>query len=153
MENKLPFTPSKETLVFLFEDWLKSRPGLDWRDYGGGRDGYAAYRAESRRITQQKNDGLRILAWLERSAITAEEIIEGFRAFSGRLELCHDDKRGFYFSYCTGQYYPTEYRAAACAVMASALWAYYRDENSTGDSMRATFRRIFGNSLARRWFN
>ena len=44
MDNKLPFTPSKETLVFLLEDWLKSRPGLDWRDYGGGRDGWLALR-------------------------------------------------------------------------------------------------------------
>jgi hypothetical protein len=34
-------------------------------------------------------------------------------AFSGRLEW-HPDG---YFDYCTGQYYPTEYRSAAAAVL------------------------------------
>jgi hypothetical protein len=29
--------------------------------------------------------------------------------------------------YCTGQYFPTEYRRAACAVLASALWSAKRD--------------------------
>jgi hypothetical protein len=28
--------------------------------------------------------------------------------------------------YCTGQYFPTEYRRAVCAVLASALWEYTR---------------------------
>lgn len=30
--------------------------------------------------------------------------------------------------YCTGQYWPTEYRKAACAVLASAVWSWMRDE-------------------------
>lgn len=29
--------------------------------------------------------------------------------------------------YCTGQYFPTEYRRAVCAVLASALWDYTRE--------------------------
>jgi hypothetical protein len=29
--------------------------------------------------------------------------------------------------YCTGQYWPTEYRRAVCAVLASALWEYTRN--------------------------
>lgn len=29
--------------------------------------------------------------------------------------------------YCTGQYFPTEYRRAVCAVLASALWDYVRE--------------------------
>jgi hypothetical protein len=32
--------------------------------------------------------------------------------------------------YCTGQYFPTEYRRAACAVLASALWEYTREHCS-----------------------
>lgn len=29
--------------------------------------------------------------------------------------------------YCTGQYWPTEYRRAVCAVLASAIWDYWRE--------------------------
>lgn len=65
--------------------------------------------------------------------------------------------------YCTGQYWPTEYRAAACAVLASALWAYWRDccpddeaarrGLSPGSWVRCTARRELGAPLARRWFD
>jgi hypothetical protein len=34
---------------------------------------------------------------------------------------------GLRIDYCTGQYFPTEYRKAVCAVLASALWAKYRE--------------------------
>lgn len=51
-----------------------------------------------------------------------------------------------------------EYRAAACAVLASALWDYYRanippETEKKGDKLRAKFRRMFGDSIASRWFN
>jgi hypothetical protein len=61
--------------------------------------------------------------------------------------------------YCTGQYWPTEYRRAACAVLASALWAYQRDnlkpdpDCRPGDVLRAHFRKEFGRRIANRWFN
>ena len=77
--------------------------------------------------------------------------------------------------YCTGQYFPTEYRKAACAVLASALWNWQRDNMpkadlikangdgpvcevypgavSAGDWLRASFRRQFGRSITNRWFN
>jgi hypothetical protein len=38
--------------------------------------------------------------------------------------LSWDGKR---LDYTTGQYWPTEYRRAAAAVLASALWSYWRD--------------------------
>jgi hypothetical protein len=34
---------------------------------------------------------------------------------------------GVSLDYCTGQYWPTEYRAAVCAVLASLLWAHARE--------------------------
>jgi len=48
--------------------------------------------------------------------------------------------------------------AAACAVLASALWDYYRadlppETENKGDKLRAKFRRMFGDSIASRWFN
>jgi hypothetical protein len=77
--------------------------------------------------------------------------------------------------YCTGQYFPTEYRRAVCAVLASALWTYTREHcmpeptlhhNSetgetlhrykgmhAGDWLRAHFRQQFGRGIASRWFS
>ena len=69
-----------------------------------------------------------------------------------------------YLEYCTGQYWPTEYRRAACAVLASAIWDYWREDimpprgtefcvPSLGDALRARGKRIFGARIQRRWFN
>lgn len=81
--------------------------------------------------------------------------------------------------YCTGQYFPTEYRRAVCAVLASALWYYTREHCmptvgtapcgsgkaeadkyfdgkkavSAGDWLRAHFRNEFGRGIAARWFS
>ncbi len=78
--------------------------------------------------------------------------------------------------YDCGQYLPTEYRAAVCAVLASALWAWTREHAmpprcnadgedylypdhvsktvvSAGDWLRAHFAREFGRGIASRWFN
>lgn len=85
--------------------------------------------------------------------------------------------------YCTGQYFPTEYRRAVCAVLASALWYFTREQCmpsgpnkerlssgdtrywldsarkgagdfvSAGDWLRAHFRQQFGRGIASRWFS
>jgi hypothetical protein len=77
--------------------------------------------------------------------------------------------------YCTGQYFPTEYRKAACAVLSSALWGYVREHgmpsgmlahNSetgetfkrynglrAGDWLRRHFRKEFGARMGARWFD
>lgn len=53
--------------------------------------------------------------------------------------------------YCTGQYFPTEYRAAVCRTLSNAIWRFYRD-NVTPD-VRAFARETFGRGIASRWFN
>lgn len=88
-------------------------------------------------------------------------------------------KQGVKLSYCTGQYWPTEYRKAVAAVCASTLWvhvrehcmppvsdpekgtyAYYNPNNrnppklvSAGEWLRLHFRKEFGSKIQRRWFN
>ena len=155
-------TPSKQTLVMLLREWINKRPGLDPRDYGAGQydrdgSGWRNYRNESARITEQKHDAARLLQYFENSSMTPESLIEGFKsAYSGRLSL-EENEKGFYLSYCTGQYFPTEYRAAAAAVLASAIWYYLRDDykdcEHIGDEIRKAGKRIFGKSIGNRWFN
>ena len=78
------------------------------------------------------------------------------RAFSGRLSIVENDGK-VTIDYCTGQYWPTEYRAVVCAVLASALWEYHlpdiQNTDNKGDAIRAKFRRMFGRGIQSRWFN
>lgn len=146
-------TPTKSQVIDLLRAWINQRPGLEYCNYGDP----TAYRSEYRKIQQQKSDALELLRSVEYSSMTDEQLFAGFRAFSGRLQIVPDGTE-YRLEYCTGQYFPTEYRAAACAVLASALWDYHRDDipadvENKGDAIRLKFRRIFGRSIAGRWFN
>lgn len=71
--------------------------------------------------------------------------------------------------YCTGQYFPVEYRKAVARLCASVLWTWCRDQampyagqngtpdlpegESAGDWLRAWGRREFGAAIASRYFN
>jgi hypothetical protein len=148
----------RERILDALRAWVAQRPGLDPRNYiGDWRDtaGRAAYRAESRAITRDKHDALALLRAVEwRTGIDADMLKDSLReSYSDRLSW--DGQR---LDYCTGQYWPTEYRRAACAVLASALWKYTRDNMVAidgaidGDTIRARLRREFGRSIAARWF-
>ena len=147
---------TKETYIAALFKFVGQRPGLEFGNYGSA----AAYRSEMRRITRQRHDFRRLAHEVEllASGISAENLVDAARsAFSGRLTFVEKgDKVGV--DYCAGQYFPTEYRAAACAVLASALWDYYRadippETENRGDKLRAKFRRMFGASIASRWFD
>lgn len=146
---------TKETYLAALFKFVGQRPGLEFGNYGN----ISAYRSEMRRITRQRHDFRRLAHEIElASGISAENLVDAARsAFSGRLTFVEKgDKVGV--DYCAGQYFPTEYRAAACAVLASALWDHYRSDippetENRGDKLRAKFKRMFGNSIASRWFN
>lgn len=142
---------TKQNITAALRGFTNSRPGLDFGNYGD----VSAYRSEARGIARDRREALALIRAVELSSMTAEELREGFRAFSGRLELkcesrnasgakCADcgamagslhrdncgggDHRidGFRLEYTTGQHYPTEYRKAVAAVCASAMWGYWR---------------------------
>jgi hypothetical protein len=110
---------NKQAIISALASWIKQRPGLEYGNYGDP----VSYRAELRSITRDLQDARTLLRAVELSGITGEELAQAFdRAYSGRLSW-----NGARLDYCTGQYWPTEYRRAACAVLASALWGYHRD--------------------------
>lgn len=138
--------PRKEAICDALARWIKQRPGLEYGNYGDR----ASYTSECRGIARDKREAETLLAAVRwRDGINADALIKAARdAFSGRLtirelewkqyapEECpgkpcstdcdHRQFRGFAVDYCTGQYFPTEYRKAACAVLASALREYAR---------------------------
>lgn len=144
---------SKEYLLRCIRAFVAQRPGMEFGNYGD----VAAYRSESRSITKDRHDAERLIdqvAW--RDSITTEDIIKASeQAFSGRLTIKRVGESGFKIDYCTGQYFPTEYRKAVCAVLASVFWGYFRTcyPASNGNDIRRLARREIGRTVAHRWFN
>lgn len=154
MTNK----PTREQILALLDSFVRQRAGLEFGNYGDVK----AYRAEQRSITRDLHDYRAIRSAVERSSIGADALLDAFRAFSGRLSIseappkhqawcatqgilprgaiaehgpcnCGAQPR-FRIDYCTGQYFPTEYRRAACAVLSQALWDYRRDDMPAPDA-------------------
>jgi hypothetical protein len=135
--------------------FILQRPGFEPANYGGCA---SAYRADYSRCLADRDDALELLAHVTRasdSATMQASLADALR--SGRMEWNADAQA---FDYCTGQYFPTEYRNAACQLLARALWAYWRDASaanwreamSNADNIRRTARNALGKRLARRWF-
>ena len=144
----------KETIIACLRKFIAQRPGLEFANYGD----VALYRAEMRSITKDRHHAetmLASVAW--RDSITADTILEASKhAFSGRLTITEPTPGRFVLDYCTGQYWPTEYRRAVCSVLSSALWDYWREcggAASTGDAIRKTAAAELSRSIAQRWFN
>jgi len=155
-------TASKETLLEALRLFIAQRSGIDRRNYQSDwRDtaGAAAFMADYREILRDGRDARRLLEYVAgRAGITAERIL-ATSSGNGRLDWCYrGDKIGL--DYCTGQYFPTEYRAAACSMLAGLVWRYLADDfadcPNTGEqaaAVRKAARRIFGRGIASRWFN
>ena len=158
-------TPTEQTqrynLLRALEMFAQQRPGIDPRNYISpgcwNREDVANYRRECRQVTQDLHDFRIILASVERSEMSALDIMAATRAYSGRLEILYTAAEGYRIRYCTGQYFPTEYRKAACAVLAQALWDYYREDVQghprPGDKLREKFARMFPRRVARGYFS
>lgn len=155
---------NKPALIAALTQWINKRPGLDPRDYirdWSDRDGRATYFSEARSITKDLHQARALLRYVElRPSITAEDILKASRdSFSGRLTIEPlNDGEGFSLNYCVGQYWPTEYRRAVCAVLASAVWNRLREDlppetEHKGDAIRKAARRELGRSIASRWLS
>jgi hypothetical protein len=142
----------KEKLGQMLETlhrFIRQRPGLEFGNYGDATE----YRRELRGITRDKRDAEAMLFCVWRSLMVTKTLGEASeQAFSGRLTW-----NGREWDYVTGQYWPTEYRRAACAVLARALWLHWSSAWSatpfSAESVRAEAKRSLGVGIAKRWFN
>ena len=107
--------------------YAAQHPGLEYGNYASGwndTDGRRAYFAESHQITKHWHRVRNAVRSLY--GVTNDEIIEACRrAFSGRLTMEQTEK-GWRVDYCSGQYWPTEYRKAVASVLEYAAEAYSR---------------------------
>lgn len=132
----------KQQIIDALRAFIGARPGLEFANYGD----VSSYRAEMRGITRDLGDARTLLRAVEWRGITAEALLDAARG--SRLTI-NDDAT---LDYCTGQYYPVEYRRAVAAICARALWNHWRSPATTGDTLRNTARREFGRGLAARYF-
>lgn len=141
---------TRTQILHALDAFLESRPGFDPANYAGAPQ---AYRADYRRAYQHLQDGralLRAVSW--RDGIDADTIA---RAKHHRIDFRPSATGNTVeVDYCTGQYYPVEFRAAVCHTLSSALWDYFRERCGcqTADAIRTMARRELGRSIARRWF-
>ena len=141
---------TKQELIAKLYAFAAQRPGMEPANYGD----YSSYRSESRSVTRDLHHARQLLRAVEwRESITVHAILEALRhSYSGRLSLNEETGE---VSYCTGQYFPAEFRRAVCAVAASCIWDYTRENNPQldGNGLRKMLRAEFGATIQRCWFN
>jgi hypothetical protein len=72
----------RKLILNAFATFIRSRPGLEYGNYGDP----ASYRAECRQIARDKRDAETLLSAVALSPITTEELLAAFpRAYSGQL--------------------------------------------------------------------
>lgn len=147
----------KETMIKALRAFIAQRSGIDFRNYQSGdwKASREAFMGDYRPILRAGRDARVLLAAVSgRDGITADHLKEASRAFCGRLQFVEPKTGDVFVDYTTGQYFPTEYRNAACAVLATALWDYARSQGyETGNDIRKWARGEFGRGIASRWFN
>ena len=148
----------KTEILYALRTFAQKRPNLEYNNYAT----LSGYLKESRAITKDLNHARKLLGKVERSGITAQDlIVASNEAFCGRLTIIPANSYSdeFKIEYCVGQYFATEYRKAVCAVLARALWNHWREDRKDGDIMttgqqlRAIARLELGATLARAYFN
>ena len=142
-----------KTASVILWDFVQQRSGIEFANYGD----VASFRKEQREIANDKKDFAELFALVTRRCSNYDELIEQeLTQSTGRLTM-KDGK----LSYCTGQYFPTEYRPAACRILVSILWNDYRDEKNAdgspvypdGIAIRKAIRRNLSRRVGRNYFN
>ena len=145
---------NEKTTIDLLVKFVNQRPGLEYANYGDSK----SYNAESREITKDRNDFYELLCLAQRRIENLEQKLTfNLTQSSGRLTL-----KGNKLEYCTGQYFPTEYRPAANRILAQLIFNGYRDEQETnspnplykdGIEIRKAIKRNISRRVAKNYFN
>lgn len=132
-------SPDKAELLAALRAFVCQRPNVEAGNYSD----WKSYRRELADIVKDRSDALTMLDAIERSGITADEMV---RCLDGRL---HWDAIYREIDYHTGQYFAVEYRRAVCRFAAAVLWDYWRDglqeahEHGTREEIYAEAKRTF----------
>jgi len=144
---------TKHDILDALRAFVNQRPGLEPANYAGHAN---LYRRDYRENCLKPKRDFEALAdaveW--RDSLTADDLRDSFKlAFGGRLKLRSNGS----LDYTPGQHGATEYRNAACAVLARALWDHWAVDAPIGQTPREyieeTARRELGRGITARWFD
>ncbi len=109
------YNPSDVPVIAALADFASQNSGIDPRNYFSSwtdKNGYRAFKSEQRSISEDWRRFKSALMEAGAEGVTdADVLAEAPSAYSGRLEW-HGG-----WKYCTGQYFPTEYRKAAVVLL------------------------------------
>lgn len=144
MKNQTAVTP--ENVAEQIFTFVNQRPGMEPANYND----WKSYRAEYAGIIRDKREAEALIRYVQLFETSRLYVFNKLT----RGERLHIDADGM-LDYITGQYFPTEYRAAACRVLASAIWDYWREACgiTTYDEIKKQGVKVFGRAIAKRWFN
>ena len=145
---------NEKTTIEKLVKFVAQRPCLEFANYGDSK----SYNAESREITKDRNDFYELLCLAQRRIENLEsKLTYNLEQTNGRLIL----KNG-QLEYCTGQYFPTEYRPAASRILAQLIFNDYRDETEDntpnplykdGIEIRKAIYKQVSRRVAKNYFN
>jgi hypothetical protein len=114
--------------VFLLRQFANQRPGLDFNDYGQRK----YYMQDYREILKDLHSFRELLNLAINRIDNLNEVLTNRLSNNGDRLTLKDGK----LQYITGQYFPTEYRNAACRILSYLIWESYRDEkHENGESV------------------
>jgi len=143
--------------ISLLSDFVAKCPGFDLSNYPTIQH----YRRDYYKAFKYKNAYELLLIQAER-IFSIEDINaalgERLKNNPGRLSYNIDQEQ---LQYCTGQYFPVEYRYAAFSVLLCTVWDLTRnllqegkEEHITEPEIRAYLNKRFrGNKIALKWIN
>lgn len=138
-------TENNMKVLEALQTFVNQRPGFDPRNYGSA----AGYREDYAPVLKDKAAFREMARYCELFSVDLEKYAK--ENTTGRLT--YDAEKGR-FDYCTGQYFPVEFRAAACRFIAGAIWDYWRAcDYDNGDKLRKKARKEFSRRTASRFFN
>lgn len=129
----------RQELLDDLTNFVMTRPRFEPELFGC----YADYKREWRESLRDRDDALRMIRFIENhESITFKDIVQHF---GSRLRYVENE-----LDYIPNQYYPAEYRAAACSMLSNIIFTWMIGCSYNPKSFA---KKVFGKSLGVRWFS
>ena len=134
-----------DSILSAIRTFIERRPGFERGNYQGAPA--AIYRADCVTALRGLHDGRVLLRACALARVSADDLRA---ALTDAHRLTLTPAGVLEFTAC--QYWPTEYRAAACRALADALARHYLPGVPDRAALLRVLRNVLGARLVRRWF-
>ena len=145
----------KTKIINAMRAFIAQRSGIKFADYitGNNAESRRLFREDYNKMLRDGADARKLLAAIEhRDGITAENILASFRAHVSCLDIVKDAQENITIDFTPGQYFVTEYRAAACYRLAAVLLDHLLAQAYTIETAKKYLAWKLGRAIVNRWF-